>query len=217
MGKQMAVSYTALYLVSKLSIANPQHIRITRITYTVYLVLYHAVLMWMRVTIHNNADTTEVVVPPNPQLAKMLSSAVGGGKTSAHGTEAGAGGTSMEDMLSKFTVRKTTVKSYDIAAVDSLRSALVRESIILSLLHLKLGMIKPVILGVAMNVWRFLEHPLFKIYVLGMQPQGKLARPFKKDDSLSDWMKQQAETAKAGCPVSKALAGTEIHLKATLL
>lgn len=28
---------------------------------------------------------------------------------------------------------------------------------------------------------------------------------------------QQAETAKAGCPVSKALAGTQIQLKATLL
>lgn len=27
----------------------------------------------------------------------------------------------------------------------------------------------------------------------------------------------QAQAAKAGCPVSKALAGTQIHLKATLL
>jgi osmotically inducible protein OsmC len=33
----------------------------------------------------------------------------------------------------------------------------------------------------------------------------------------ADQFQQLAQTAKAGCPVSKALAGTEIHLTATLL
>jgi Phosphate transport (Pho88) len=210
LAKQMAVSFLAMNLVKRLEPSNSEHVRIARIIYTVYLVVYHAVLMWLRLKIVRENDLTEITVPPSPQLAKMLSKASASGDNSSSAPASPLGGAGLQDMLSKFMVRKTTVKSFDLKLVDSMRTSLVATSLFMCLLHLKMGMIKPIILGSALGVWQLTENPLFKVHVLRMKAEGKLARPFVADQSLQEWMKTASEGAQAKAnEAAKAAAAAE--------
>jgi Phosphate transport (Pho88) len=211
LAKQMAVSFLAMNLVKRLEPSNSEHVRIARIIYTVYLVVYHAVLMWLRLKIVRENDLTEIIVPPAPQLSKMLSRASAPGDSSSSSAAAASplGGAGLQDMLSKLMVRKTTVKSFDLKLVDSMRTSLVATSLFMCLLHLKMGMIKPIILGSALGVWQLTENPLFKVHVLRMKAEGKLARPFVADQSLQEWMKTASEGAQAKATEAAKAAASE--------
>jgi Phosphate transport (Pho88) len=211
LAKQMAVSFLAMNLVKRLEPSNSEHVRIARIIYTVYLVVYHAVLMWLRLKIVRENDLTEIIVPPAPQLSKMLSRASAPGDSSSSSAAAASplGGAGLQDMLSKLMVRKTTVKSFDLKLVDSMRTSLVATSLFMCLLHLKMGMIKPIILGSALGVWQLTENPLFKVHVLRMKAEGKLARPFVADQSLQEWMKTASESAQAKATEAAKTAAAE--------
>jgi len=183
--KQMTVSALAMNLVKRLDPSKSESIRLARIIYVTYLIVYHVILAYLRVKIFKLDDTNELSIPPPDKIIQLLN------RKTENISQADV--SPVKDMAEKILTRKVKVKNYDISQVDSLRRQLVFTSIFMCLLHLKFGMIKPIILGAALGLWQLTEHPIFKIHILGMKSQNSLARPFKQDLSLNDWLKNKSK------------------------
>jgi len=74
-----------------------------------------------------------------------------------------------------------TVKKYDAKQCAEALQRLILGAAFVVVLHMWKGFLQPLVIQSAMTLILLADEPLFRLYILGENADGKLARPFKKD------------------------------------
>ena len=103
------------------------------------------------------------------------------------------GGEVAQALVEKLASKETTVKAYDLDMVLKGRRSQVGSLCVTAYLHLKKGMVQPLVANVVMGLVALLRDPLVRVHVLGEDVE----RPFAPPQPA--WLKamqaQQAEAA----------------------
>eukprot|EP00639_Heterosigma_akashiwo_P030870 CAMPEP_0194667196 /NCGR_PEP_ID=MMETSP0295-20121207/3184_1 /TAXON_ID=39354 /ORGANISM="Heterosigma akashiwo, Strain CCMP2393" /LENGTH=326 /DNA_ID=CAMNT_0039549625 /DNA_START=138 /DNA_END=1116 /DNA_ORIENTATION=+ len=169
---QIAVSIGITKFINSLDHTKPSSIARARVAYVLYLLLTQILVFFARLRVARLDDPTEVVVP-NPMAAMMEKAMQGqGGAGDMMGEMAK---TAAAGALSK----KMTAREYDLQQLDAIRNGLFMPMVINLFLHLKRGMVKPMMIQAAMGLYQLTQQPVLKVHILGKSPEGDLARPYK--------------------------------------
>ncbi|CAM9771499.1 unnamed protein product [Discosporangium mesarthrocarpum] len=114
------------------------------------------------------------------KMLKDVGSLAGDGKGGEGGEAVGNAASNLGPMMAKMMGGKVTTKRYDMRLVQSMRRELTVASALMGLTHLRWHKfaVKPMMLQVFFGLLSLVDSPVFKVHVLGMKAEGKLARPF---------------------------------------
>ena len=140
-------------------------------------------------------DESALTIPGNPMLAQLA-------KQQSQG-----GGEVAQALVEKLASKETTVKAYDLDMVLKGRRSQVGSLCVTAYLHLKKGMVQPLVANVIMGLVALLRDPLVRVHVLGEDVE----RPFAPPQPA--WLKamqaQQAEAAAEAAEEGAADADAE--------
>ena len=152
-----------------------------RLMYVAYLALHQLILNYVESRIEILDDESPLTIPGNPMLAQLA-------KQQSQG-----GGEVAQALVEKLASKETTVKAYDLDMVLKGRRSQVGSLCVTAYLHLKKGMVQPLVANVVMGLVALLRDPLVRVHVLGEDVE----RPFAPPQPA--WLKamqaQQAEAA----------------------
>ena len=152
-----------------------------RMLYVAYLALHQLILNYVESRIEILDDESALTIPGNPMLAQLA-------KQQSQG-----GGEVAQALVEKLASKETTVKAYDLDMVLKGRRSQVGSLCVTAYLHLKKGMVQPLVANVIMGLVALLRDPLVRVHVLGEDVE----RPFAPPQPA--WLKamqaQQAEAA----------------------
>ena len=112
------------------------------------------------------------------------------------------GGEVAQALVEKLASKETTVKAYDLDMVLKGRRSQVGSLCVTAYLHLKKGMVQPLVANVIMGLVALLRDPLVRVHVLGEDVE----RPFAPPQPA--WLKaMQAQQAEAAAKAAEEGAG----------
>ena len=161
-----------------------------RMMYVAYLALHQLILNYVESRIEILDDESPLTIPGNPMLAQLA-------KQQSQG-----GGEVAQALVEKLASKETTVKAYDLDMVLKGRRSQVGSLCVTAYLHLKKGMVQPLVANVVMGLVALLRDPLVRVHVLGEDVE----RPFAPPQPA--WLKaMQAQQAEAAAKAAEEGAG----------
>ena len=161
-----------------------------RMLYVAYLALHQLILNYVESRIEILDDESALTIPGNPMLAQLA-------KQQSQG-----GGEVAQALVEKLASKETTVKAYDLDMVLKGRRSQVGSLCVTAYLHLKKGMVQPLVANVIMGLVALLRDPLVRVHVLGEDVE----RPFAPPQPA--WLKaMQAQQAEAAAKAAEEGAG----------
>ena len=161
-----------------------------RMMYVAYLALHQLILNYVESRIEILDDESPLTIPGNPMLAQLA-------KQQSQG-----GGEVAQALVEKLASKETTVKAYDLDMVLKGRRSQVGSLCVTAYLHLKKGMVQPLVANVIMGLVALLRDPLVRVHVLGEDVE----RPFAPPQPA--WLKaMQAQQAEAAAKAAEEGAG----------
>ena len=161
-----------------------------RMMYVAYLALHQLILNYVESRIEILDDESALTIPGNPMLAQLA-------KQQSQG-----GGEVAQALVEKLASKETTVKAYDLDMVLKGRRSQVGSLCVTAYLHLKKGMVQPLVANVVMGLVALLRDPLVRVHVLGEDVE----RPFAPPQPA--WLKaMQAQQAEAAAKAAEDGAG----------
>ena len=161
-----------------------------RMLYVAYLALHQLILNYVESRIEILDDESPLTIPGNPMLAQLA-------KQQSQG-----GGEVAQALVEKLASKETTVKAYDLDMVLKGRRSQVGSLCVTAYLHLKKGMVQPLVANVIMGLVALLRDPLVRVHVLGEDVE----RPFAPPQPA--WLKaMQAQQAEAAAKAAEEGAG----------
>ena len=163
-----------------------------RMLYVAYLALHQLILNYVESRIEILDDESALTIPGNPMLAQLA-------KQQSQG-----GGEVAQALVEKLASKETTVKAYDLDMVLKGRRSQVGSLCVTAYLHLKKGMVQPLVANVVMGLVALLRDPLVRVHVLGEDVE----RPFAPPQPA--WLKaMQAQQAEAAAKAAEEGAAGE--------
>lgn len=169
---------------------------IARLLYVGFLVLHQGLLSYIESLVVAKDDDTPLTLPGNPMLAALAKKQADGGDA---GGVAGA-------LVDKLTSKETTVRDYDLDMVKKGRNSQLGSLALMCFLHIKKGMVQPLVAQAVMGVAALVKEPLVQAHLLGRD----LERPFVAPQPA--WLKamqaqhEEAQAAAAAAEGDSAAA-----------
>ncbi|OSX75009.1 hypothetical protein BU14_0258s0014 [Porphyra umbilicalis] len=207
--KQMAITLAAISVLKKVDQKDPRIIAVCRVIFVVYMAISLAVQLYIRSRILAKKETAPVTVPPKPASpfaafseASAEASAAADAATAKEGEEevdatvdatSGTGGRKRRGAAAAAAAEPAaeaaeaaapevmSTEEYDLSVLASVRRGLLFNALLLSVFHLKMGSLNPLVITSATGLARLVEEPLFQLHVLGRPAVEALARPFKPE------------------------------------
>ena len=139
-----------------------------RMLYVAYLALHQLILNYVESRIEILDDESALTIPGNPMLAQLA-------KQQSQG-----GGEVAQALVEKLASKETTVKAYDLDMVLKGRRSQVGSLCVTAYLHLKKGMVQPLVANVIMGLVALLRDPLVRVHVLGEDVERPFAPPSRR-------------------------------------
>jgi hypothetical protein len=76
---------------------------------------------------------------------------------------------------------RSTVLAYDMGLLQTARKSWLINVVILTLVHMKMSSVSPLLMSSIMGLVRYIDDPLFKLHILGYRSVGALKRPFAEE------------------------------------
>ena len=190
---QVGGSMMTMKLISKIlkKSGDKQAALVGRLLYVAYLALHQLILNYVEQRIEVLDDESTLTIPGNPMLAQLA-------KQQGQG-----GGEVAQALVEKLGSKETTVKAYDLDMVLKGRRSQVGSLCVTAYLHLKKGMVQPLVAQVVMGLVALLRDPLVRVHVLGEA----VDRPFAPPQPA--WLKaMQGQMAEAS---EKAAAAEDVE------
>lgn len=205
--KQMIITFGAISLLKKVDQTDARVVAICRVIFVIYMAISLSVQLYIRSRILAKKEGGTVTVPPKPAspfaaLSEPAPDADADADASAAGAAAKEGDASAEEEVDA-TVDATTAggrrkprgaaaaaaaepqvmttEEYDLSVLATVRRGLLFNALLLSVFHLKMGSLNPLVITSATGLARLLDEPLFQLHVLGRPAVDALARPFKPE------------------------------------
>jgi len=207
--KQMAITLAAISVLKKVDQNDPRVIAVCRVIFVVYMAISLAVQLYIRSRILAKKETAPVTVPPKPASpfaafseASAEAAAAADAATAKEGEEdadetvdatAGTGGRKPRGAAAAAAAEPAaeaaeaaepevvSTEEYDLSVLASVRRGLLFNALLLSVFHLKMGSLNPLVITSATGLARLVDEPLFQLHVLGWPAVERLARPFKPE------------------------------------
>eukprot|EP00168_Porphyra_purpurea_P007438 TRINITY_DN1938_c0_g1_i4.p1 TRINITY_DN1938_c0_g1~~TRINITY_DN1938_c0_g1_i4.p1 ORF type:complete len:289 (-),score=131.68 TRINITY_DN1938_c0_g1_i4:159-1025(-) len=201
--KQMAITLVAISVLKKVDQEDPRVIAVCRVMFVVYMAISLSVQLYIRACILAKKETAPVTVPPKPaspfaafsEASAEASAATDAATSPKEGEEevdatvdatAGTGGRkrrggAAEPAAEPAEPEVLSTEEYDLSVLASVRRGLLFNALLLSVFHLKMGSLNPLVITSATGLARLMDEPLFQLHVLGRPAVEKLARPFKPE------------------------------------
>ncbi|GAB0496146.1 hypothetical protein MMPV_009668 [Pyropia vietnamensis] len=197
--KQMIITFGAISLLKKVDQTDARVVAICRMIFVVYMAISLSVQLYIRSRILAKKEGGTVTVPAKPAspFAALSEPAPDADATSAPAAK--DGDVSAEEEVDA-TVDATangrrqprgaaaaaepqvmTTEEYDLSVLATVRRGLLFNALLLSLFHLKMGSLNPLVITSATGLARLLDEPLFQLHVLGRPAVNALQRPFKPE------------------------------------
>jgi len=149
-----------LLLQSKLDFDHPDYLWVIRIAFIVVQVANLLLVFYSMAKINAMPETDEkIVIPEKTSMGKVVEEA-----------------------------KVVTAKEHDYAAAKQKLNETLMQTCIIGGIHYKWEKILPLLLKVAADPFHIYESELFQIYVLGKKVEGKLSRPWKKENPMEAMM-----------------------------
>lgn len=164
---QVGGSMMTMKLISKIlkKSGDKQAALVGRLLYVAYLALHQLILNYVEQRIEVLDDESTLTIPGNPMLAQLA-------KQQGQG-----GGEVAQALVEKLGSKETTVKAYDLDMVLKGRRSQVGSLCVTAYLHLKKGMVQPLVAQVVMGLVALLRDPLVRVHVLGEAVDRPFAPP----------------------------------------
>jgi hypothetical protein len=164
---QVGGSMMTMKLISKIlkKSGDKQAALVGRLLYVAYLALHQLILNYVEQRIEELDDESKLTIPGNPMLAQLA-------KQQGQG-----GGEVAQALVEKLGSKETTVKAYDLDMVLKGRRSQVGSLCVTAYLHLKKGMVQPLVAQVVMGLVALLRDPLVRVHVLGEAVDRPFAPP----------------------------------------
>jgi len=169
--KQVVAAMVITRLINSLNHDDPKAVSRARLSFVGYLLLTQVLIFFSRIKIATLNDETTVEIPaqPNP-LAGLFAPPPGEDEDSS--SEKGA--------AKQQKTEKMTARDYDLKELNQMRNALVFPILFSAYLHLKKGLVKPLMIQACLGIYQTLTSPLIQIHIFGRSAEGELARPFNR-------------------------------------
>ena len=166
---------------------------IARLLYVGFLVLHQGLLSYIESLVVAKDDDTPLTLPGNPMLAALAKKQADGGDA---GGVAGA-------LVDKLTSKETTVRDYDLDMVKKGRNSQLGSLALMCFLHIKKGMVQPLVAQAVMGVAALVKEPLVQAHLLGRD----LERPFVAPQPA--WLKAMQAQHEEAQAAAAAAAGDD--------
>lgn len=195
----MIITLGAISVLKKVDQTDPRVIAVCRVIFVVYMAISLAVQLYIRSRILAKKEGGSVTVPPkaaSPFAALSEAAAPDGDAGGAKKEGEGSGGEEVDATIDATAGRRkargvaaeaaaepevVTVEEYDLSVLTTVRRGLLFNALLLSVFHLKMGSLNPLVITSATGLARLLDEPLFQLHVLGRPAEDALARPFKPE------------------------------------
>eukprot|EP00168_Porphyra_purpurea_P007437 TRINITY_DN1938_c0_g1_i3.p1 TRINITY_DN1938_c0_g1~~TRINITY_DN1938_c0_g1_i3.p1 ORF type:complete len:249 (-),score=91.86 TRINITY_DN1938_c0_g1_i3:278-1024(-) len=187
--KQMAITLVAISVLKKVDQEDPRVIAVCRVMFVVYMAISLSVQLYIRACILAKKETAPVTVPPKPaspfaafsEASAEASAATDAATSPKEGEEevdatvdatAGTGGRkrrggAAEPAAEPAEPEVLSTEEYDLSVLASVRRGLLFNALLLSVFHLKMGSLNPLVITSATGLARLMDEPLFQLHVLG--------------------------------------------------
>lgn len=196
--KQMIITFGAISLLKKVDQTDARVVAICRVIFVVYMAISLSVQLYIRSRILAKKEGGTVTVPPKPASpfaalsepapnADAVDAAAKDGDASAEEdvdatVDATAGGRRKpRGAAAAAEPQVMTTEEYDLSVLATVRRGLLFNALLLSVFHLKMGSLNPLVITSATGLARLLDEPLFQLHVLGRPAVDALQRPFKPE------------------------------------
>lgn len=197
--KQMIITFGAISLLKKVDQTDARVVAICRMIFVVYMAISLSVQLYIRSRILAKKEGGTVTVPPKPAspFAALSEPAPDADATPAPAAKEGDASAEEEvDATIDATtggrreprgagapaeLQVMTTEEYDLSVLATVRRGLLFNALLLSLFHLKMGSLNPLVITSATGLVRLVDEPLFQLHVLGRPAVDALQRPFKPE------------------------------------
>lgn len=176
--------------VNRLDQNDPVVVWWSRFAFLAYLVVSAAIYVFLTDQVWRKRDQRQVVVrsPPNPFAA-----------SEANGPESSV----------------KTVQQYDSEMISQGKRGLLFNTVLVSIIHVKMGTISPLLMAVVMGLTRYLDDPQVKLHLLGYRDEGPLQRPFKSENPLAKLLGMEESNPQPAGEGNPEAAGRATRLEGT--
>jgi hypothetical protein len=156
----MILVLAMMQLVKYFDLGNAKYTTLIRAIYAVVQLIMFGALFYLRTLIFKRRLQDQVTVPrvPNP----------------------------FTDTGNEPTEETLTVQEYDLREWRKIAQSQVMGTVLLVVIHAWFKNLQPLIFQSVIPLKTLFTHQLFKIYIMGVSAEGKLARPWKESSALSE-------------------------------